>query len=305
METTFKYNMMQEMNGVIPKKQKNVSFKRLKELYINHAKTNHKKYKNQRYYINILESYFGNGKPVNEIKPEDVNKFIEYLRKSGKHGQRKNSSINRFLEILSKMFNLAIDNGELTENPLRKVPKLHEDNHKIRYLTTDEESRLFANIDSKTPYLRPIVTTALQTGMRRGEIFGMKWENVDFISRNIHILDSKSGKSREVPINDKLYEVLQSLPKTSDYVFTNPKTNQPYVDIKKSFNLVIKQAHIENFCFHDLRHTFATRMVMADVDLFTLMEILGHNNVQTTMRYAHVIPGRKMEAINRLARYES
>ena len=244
--------------------------------------------------------YFNNGKPVNTIKPEDIQKYIEYLRNSGKRGKRKNSSINRFLEILSKMFNLAIDNDELTENPLKKVQKLKEDNHRPRYLTNEEEHRLFLSINTIAPYLKPIVITALQTGMRRGEIFGMKWCNIDLSNRIIYVLDTKSGKSREIPISDILYNLLKLLPQESEYVFTNPQTKKPYVDIKKSFNLVIKQAQIKNFRFHDLRHTFATRMVMAGVDLFTLMEILGHTNVTTTMRYAHVIAGRKLEAIKKL-----
>ena len=299
-ENAFKYKLQQQINGVIPKDQKNVYFSRLKELYIKHAKINHKKYKNQIYSLNCLEKYFSNSKPVNNIKPENIQNFIKHLRQE-RH--LKNSSINRYLEILSKMFNLAIDNGDLSENPLKKVDNLKEDNHIIRFLKDDEETRLYASIDIIAPYLRPIVTTALQTGMRRGEIFNMKWGNIDFATRNIYLLDTKSGKSREIPISDKLYSVLQSIPRVSEYVFVNPSTNKPYVDIKRAFNQVKKQARIENFRFHDLRHTFATRMVMAGVDLFTLMEILGHTNVTTTMRYAHVIPGKKMEAIQKLASY--
>lgn len=302
-ENAFKYKLQQQQNGVIPKDQKNVYFNRLVKLYEKHAKTNHKRYKNQTYYLNNMKEYFNNGKPVNTIKPEDIQNFIVHLRNSGKRGKRKNSSINRFLEILSKMFNLAIDNGELTENPLKKIQPLKEDNHKIRFLTVEEEARLYASIDLKTPYLRPIVTTALQTGMRRGEIFGMKWDNIDLNNRVIHVLDTKSGDSRPIPISDVLYETLKSMPRTSEYVFTNPKTNQPYVDIKKSFNLVREHAGIENFCFHDLRHTFATRMVMAGVDFLTLMELLGHKNIKTTMRYAHVIPSRKIDAIKKLANW--
>ena len=139
--------------------------------------------------------------------------------------------------------------------------------------------------------------------MRRGEIFGMKWDNIDLNNRVIHVLDTKSGDSRPIPISDVLYETLKSIPRTSEYVFTNPKTNQPYVDIKKSFNLVREHAGIANFCFHDLRHTFATRMVMAGVDFLTLMELLGHKNIKTTMRYAHVIPSRKIDAIKKLANW--
>lgn len=299
-ENAFKFRLQQQMNGVIPKEQKNVYFKRLKELYTKHAQTNHKRFRNQYYYLERLGNYFDNCKPVNNIKPKDIQKYIDYLRCDRK---LKNSSINRYLEILSKMFNLAIDNGELTENPLQKVPKLHEDNHIIRYLTSNEEQRLFASIDIIAPYLRPIVTTALQTGMRRGEIFGMKWNYIDFNNHIIYVLDTKSGKSREIPMSEVLYNLLQSYPKVSEYVFVNPKTHKPYTDIKKSFNKVKELAQVYNFRFHDLRHTFATRLVMAGVDFLTIMEILGHTSLQTTMRYAHVIPGRKMEAITKLAKY--
>lgn len=299
-ENAFKFRLQQQLNGVIPKEQKNVYFDRLKELYIKHAKTNHKKYHNQIYYLNALDKYFNKGKPVNKIKPEDIQKYIEYL-KDERH--LKNSSINRFLEILSKMYNLAIDNNELTENPLKKVPKLPEDNHRIRFLSYDEERRLFESIELNAPFLKPIVTTALQTGMRKGEILNLQWCNIDFNNRLIHLLDTKTNKSREIPISDKLYPVLLCLPMPTSYVFTNPETNLPYVDIKKSWHKVLDYAQIKNFRFHDLRHTCATRLVMAGVDFLTTMEILGHTSLQTTMRYSHVVPGKKMEAIRKLSMY--
>ncbi len=299
-ENAFKYKLQQQQNGVIPKDQKNVSLKRLRELYTSHAKTNHKKYRNQIYYLNALEAYFDNGKPVNNITPENIQKYIEYLRNKR---NLKNSSINRHLEILSKMYNLAIDNNELTENPLRKVQKLKEDNHRIRFLTSDEERRLFESVELNAPFLKPIITTALQTGMRKGELLNLQWCNVDFINRLIHLLDTKTNKSREIPISDELYGVLLCLPMPTQYVFTNPETNLPYVDIKKSWHKVLNHAQIKNFRFHDLRHTFATRLVMAGVDFLTIMEILGHTSLQTTMRYSHVVPGRKMEAIKKLSMY--
>ena len=88
-------------------------------------------------------------------------------------------------------------------------------------------------------------------------------------------------------------------------ILKNIKTKAPYVDIKKSFNIVREYADIEDFRFHDLRHTFATRLVMAGVDFLTIMELLGHKNIETTMRYAHVIPGKKMEAIKKLITYKN
>ena len=123
--------------------------------------------------------------------------------------------------------------------------------------------------------------------------------------RNIHLLDTKTGDKRDIPISDELYKVLQSIHRESEYVFINSKTKAPYVDIKKSFNTVREYAGIEDFRFHDLRHTFATRLVMAGVDFLTIMELLGHKNIETTMRYAHVIPGKKMEAIKKLITYKN
>ena len=87
----------------------------------------------------------------------------------------------------------------------------------------------------------------------------MKWYNIDFDTRNIHLLDTKTGDKRDIPISDELYKVLQSIHRESEYVFINSKTKAPYVDIKKSFNTVREYAGIEDFRFHDLRHTFATR----------------------------------------------
>lgn len=293
------FDLEMEVRGQKPKELKNVYIKRLVELYTIHAKNNHKNFRSQPYYLRSLEKYFGNSKPANKIKPEDIEKYKTYLKETK---QLKNSSINRYLEILSKMFNLAIANGELKENPV-KGATLKEDNHRIRFLEEDEERRMFESIDVVAPYLRPIVIVALQTGMRRGEIFGMKWCNVDFNNRLIHVLNTKTGNSREIPISEKLYGLLISLPKESEYVFTNPKTNKPYVDIKKSWEKVMEDSNIKSFRFHDLRHTFATRMVMAGVDFLTLMELLGHTNITTTMRYSHVMAGRKMEAIEKLAAY--
>ncbi len=298
-ENAFKYKLQQQMNGVIPKDQKNVYFNRLKELYIKHAKNNHKKYKNQKYYLNGLEAYFSKGKPVNNIKPNDIETFKRYLRDTR---NLKNSSINRYLEILSKMFNLAIDNIELTENPVSKAGMLREDNVEPRYLSAEEERRLFKSIDKVAPYLRPIVTMALQTGMRRGEILNLKWSDIK--NGYIQLLETKSGKSRNIPTSETLLNTLNSIPKSSEYVFINPKTNKPYTDFKKSWHKVLDDANIENFRFHDLRHTVATRMVEKGIDLLVVKDILGHTMIETTMRYAHPVTERKLAAIDVLNNYK-
>jgi len=298
LEAQYKYRLMQQQNGVMPRDTKNVYFKRLKDLYTRHAKNNHKKFKNQKYYLDSLEKYFGNSKPVNKIKPVDIEAFKTYLKTQ----KLKNSSINRYLEILSKMFNLAIDNKELTENPVSKAGMLREDNVDPRFLSADEERRLYKSIDKFAPYLRPIVTIALQTGMRRGEILNLKW--TDIKDGYIQLLETKSGKSRNIPTSQTLLNALNSIPKVSEYVFINPRTNKPYTDIKKSWHKVLDKANIENFRFHDLRHTVATRMVEKGIDLLVVKDVLGHTMIETTMRYAHPVPERVQDAINVLNNYK-
>lgn len=221
---------------------------------------------------------------------------------------------------MSKMFNLGIDNEIITNNPLAKITKLREDNYKIRFLTIKEEQKLFAEIERKyevfdrntkqkkivQPYLflKPIVITALYTGMRRGEILNLKWENIDFEYGFIELLNTKSGKARKIPLSDKLRNTLSNIQRISDYVFVNPQTFEPYVDLKKSFKKVLEKANIKNFRFHDLRHTVATRLVEKGVDLVVVQEILGHSKLTTTQRYAHPVPQRKSEAIEILNNYQ-
>ena len=135
------------------------------------------------------------------------------------------------------------------------------------------------------------------------EIFNLKWDNIDFDYGFIELLETKSGKSRKIPISDSLMKVLNNIERTSEYVFVNPETNKPYNDIKKAWASALKKANIENFRFHDLRHTVATRLAESNIDLVVVKEILGHADIQTTMRYAHAVPRRKLEAISVLDSY--
>ncbi len=297
MENAFKYKLQQQQNGVIPKEEKNIPLNKLKQIYLDYSETNNRNYKNNLYYIKIIMDYFEENTPAQKILPQTIEKFKETLRIER---NLKNSSINRYLEILSKMFNLGIDNGLITQNPVSKVKKLQEDNHKIRFLTTEEENRLYKALPD---FLKPIVTVALQTGMRKGEILNLQWNNIDFEYGFIELLKTKTGKARKIPISDKLMEILKNQEKESDYVFINPETGLPYVDIKKSFNKAKEEAGIKDFRFHDLRHTVATRLVEKGIDLLVVMDILGHTNIETTMRYAHPIPKRKQDAISVLNSY--
>ncbi|MCD7878947.1 MAG: site-specific integrase [Candidatus Gastranaerophilales bacterium] len=137
--------------------------------------------------------------------------------------------------------------------------------------------------------------------MRKGEILALKWKNID--NKYIHILESKSGNSRKIPNSGQLKELLYNIPKDNEYVFYNHQSKTKYTDIKRQFNTAIKNANIDNFRFHDLRHTAATRMVNNGIDLVVVKEILGHADIKTTMRYAHSLEETKIKAINILNSY--
>ncbi len=266
--------------------------------------------------INKIIEYFGKNKPLENISVEDINVFkqkmkfktetktVKKLNPKYKRGngqpkylteeievqtERSNATINRYCAVISKMFNLLIADGKLVKNPCKFSPKLRENNYKIRYLKEDEQKRLFNCLDEFL-YIKPIIILALYTGMRKGEILNLKWSQIDFKNEFIDILKSKSGKERKIPIAGKVKEVLSELGKNGEgFIFINPETNKPYNDIKKSFSSLLKKAQIENFRFHDFRHTVATRLVESGVDLLIVKEILGHSNIETTMRYVLLV----------------
>ncbi|NOQ87025.1 MAG: tyrosine-type recombinase/integrase, partial [Deltaproteobacteria bacterium] len=149
-----------------------------------------------------------------------------------------------------------------------------------------------------------IVLVALNTGLRKGEIFSLRKQDIDFDRTMLHISDSKNNESRDVPINDTLHVTLKSLVDAAGdpqgYIFVNPQTKKPYDDVKKSFKTALKKAGIEDFTFHDLRHTFASHLVMTGTDLMTVRELLGHKDITMTMRYTHLSPDHKRLAVQTL-----
>ena len=135
--------------------------------------------------------------------------------------------------------------------------------------------------------------------MWRGEIFSLRWEDLDFRSRLLRVKDTKGGEPNEIPMDDTLVATLKNLPSRfkQRYVFPSPKTGGRLVDVKKQFATVIKKAKLENVRFHDLRHTFASYLVMNGVDLATVAVLLGHSTTTMTERYSHLSPAHKTRAV--------
>jgi integrase len=225
--------------------------------------------------------------------------LIEQYQTERLNKGNKPATVNRLLATLSHMFTKAVD-WEMVEldvlKRIRKVKLLPENNRRLRYLNSHEIQALISHCTSNT---KAIVITALNTGCRKGEILSLKWDNVD-LKHGFILLDStKNGERREIPINETLRDTLQGLARRVDipYVFYDNATGKPYQDVKKSFNTACRKAGIKDFKFHDLRHTFASHLVMAGVDITTVKELLGHKTLTMTLRYAHLAPSHKVKAV--------
>lgn len=161
------------------------------------------------------------------------------------------------------------------------------------------------NCTGRLSHLKAIIQFALNTGMRKEEILSLTWKCVNFENKKITLLDTKNGKKRFIPINSVVMSILKEAHKNKvcEYVFVNHATETRYSDLKRSFNALCLKANVENFRFHDLRHTSATRMVGAGVPITMVKDILGHSDIHTTMRYAHAITEQSLEAIETLSHY--
>jgi integrase len=178
---------------------------------------------------------------------------------------------------------------------------LEENNRRLRFLTREECQALISQCRGVT---RDITVTALNSGMRKGEILGLKWDNVDLKHGFILLDKTKNGDRREIPIKDTLRSVLQGITRRLDvpYVFCDPVSGSPCQDVRASFASACKRAGITDFHFHDLRHTFASHLVMAGIDITTVRELLGHKTLTMTLRYAHLAPSHKVSAVDILDR---
>jgi len=202
------------------------------------------------------------------------------------------ATTNRELALIKTMMTKAVEWGRLESSPAVRTRKLKEPPPRERVLTEAEAGRL---VGAAAPHLKTLLVLLLGTGMRKGEALGLRWEDVDFDRSFIHIGDSKNGRPRNVPMSSMVRGVLAGAARASDLVFNGLR------DIKRSFKTALKGARIKGVRLHDLRHTAASRMVQAGVDLVTVSKILGHSSIQMTMRYAHPTPENMLQAVEKLS----
>jgi len=217
----------------------------------------------------------------------------------------KPATVNREMTLLKHMLAKAVEWKLLSANPFRGVRSLHVPMRMERILELDEEVRLLVACDCvRSRYLRPVLVLALNTGMRRGELLSLEWEQIDLIHRRIRILNAKTNSGeRSIPMNSTVYALLCDLAgkKNSDLVFpSNRKVGERLLDLKKGFKKAVQLASLPKIRFHDLRHTFATRLVQAGVDIITVQHLLGHARISMTARYAHSPDQARIAAVKRL-----
>lgn len=232
-----------------------------------------------------LQEHFGKFY-LPEITPKIISEYKTKRREEGASPR----TINYELTVMSHAFNLATREWEITnDNPVQKVAREKVRNQVERWLTDEEEERL---ISASPDWLRSIITFAIYTGFREGEILGLKWSQVDFRRKEITISEQKNDQTDTLPLNNKTIMVLRekwnNRRKDDEYVF--PSQNNTRIlhrNLFRAFQSAKEKAKIEKFRFHDLRHTFATRLVQSGVDIYAVKKLGRWKTLSMVTRYGH------------------
>lgn len=243
---------------------------------------------------------------LDRITPQAINDY-----KSFRLGQVSPASVNRELATLSRLFSIMILHHKILSSPFKAIEMVRENNRRDRFLSDDEISRLLAAcVKPRGPFrlpapkhLLPIVVLAINTGLRLDGILGLRWEHIDW-SRNEITRSTKGRKVVKIPMTRDCRETLQAWRtghpiSLAGWVFPNPDdpSRRMRVDANIGFDTSVKLAGLEDFTFHDLRHTFATHFLARTGDIHTLSQILGHSSTYMTERYAHLLDEKKREAM--------
>ena len=247
----------------------------------------------------------------NQILPVLADKYLDQITKQDiinlHHGLRKKGyapgTCNRSLILVRYAFNLAIkwEVPGITVNPSKDVPLFEDRAKKERYLSQDETQRLYQAVQkSDNPMLQYIIPMLILTGARKREVLDAKWGDFDLDRRQWRIPITKTGRPRHVPLSDGVLRLLAQVPHKEDceYVFPNPKSGKPYCSIYNSWNSARTSVGLRDVRIHDLRHSFASFLVNAGRSLYEVQKILGHTQIKTTQRYAHLSQDTLIDAAN-------
>ncbi len=274
---------------------KKVGFPELAEDALEYSRAHKRSFGDDEIRMAKLRDWIGE-RSADSVNPQEIERWL------CSRTDLKPATLNRYRALISLTYRLGMQNGKVSANPARLVRQRKENNARIRFLSKEEELVLRQVVEAKHLVHLPELELALNTGLRLGEQYGLAWEYLDLERRTLTIPFSKNGESRHVPLNDDALLALEAARMLSNgqpWVFLN-RYGERLVSPREWFDPSVKEAGLHNFTWHCLRHTFASRLVMAGVDLRTVQELMGHKTIQMTVRYAHLAPKHELAAVQRL-----
>jgi integrase len=233
------------------------------------------------------------GKILQEITTFQIERY-----KMKRKERLKPASVNREIAVLKHMFSKAVEWGKVKENPAKKVKLLKGAVNRVRYLMPAEYQVLLSNCPE---FLKPIVIVATHTGMRQGELLGLRWDHVNLEQGMITILDTKNHERRDIPMDETVKATLRGIERVGDLIFQGAYRMKVY----NAFCEAVDASQITDFRFHDLRHTFASNLIMNGVKIERIQKLMGHKMLTMTQRYAHLAPEYLSESVKVLDRVMS
>lgn len=286
-------------------RSKAVTFRELSDDALLHsqAENSEKQTYELRLRIGQLLPVFGS-RPAESIKKNDI---VAWLVEQAAERNWAPSSRNRWQATFSLIFRVGIDNEKIDRNPAAGIRRKTESTGRVRFLSDAEEACLRSVIERRFPEFLPHFLLSIHTGMRMGEQYSMRWNQVSFERRQIHLPKTKNGHPRTIPLNTVALKALMQMrgegtPVGTAPVFPSTWTGDALQGSRGWFPTALEEARIEGYTWHCNRHTFASRLVMAGVDLRTVAELLGHRTLQMVMRYSHLAPEHQVSAVERLVK---
>lgn len=265
-----------------------------------YSKRNKRSYKTDVPRFASLKEWLGSY-PADELTPQEIEKTLTRAAEKEKWAA---STFNHYRSLMSLSYRLGIQNRKVSSNPVRSGTHRREDNNRVRFLTVEEEQKLRKVIAAKWASHMPELDLAINTGIRKGSQYGLPWDMVDFRGRMLNIPRTKNEKSVHVPLNDDAIAALRVVRDSGDgrgRVFQSAKTGHPLGNGRHWFDDAVIEAGIKNFRWHDLRHTFASRLRMTGAPLEDIADLLGHKSLTMTRRYAHLGPNKLHAVVSLLA----
>lgn len=296
------------------------TFADLTEASLEYSRARNASYKDDVLRMKKINERFG-PQTAEEITRSEIDAWLTA------HEEWTDATRNRYLCLMKRTFRLAESDEKIKKNPARLVRMRKENNQRIRYLDQlkplparedwlkpykTEEQRLRAVIREEFPAHEEEFLIALNTGMRRGEQYGLAWDSVNFERKMVTVLKSKNGETRHIPLNTVALEAFKALlpsMEISNRIFLAERrrkgTRRALKNARHWFEKAVARAGVRDFTWHCIRHTFCSRLVMAGVDLRTVQELMGHKSLNMVLRYAHLAPCHLSGAVEKLGEYRS